>query len=71
MDGKHNMNGILGLFRNPKLALLAIFGAIGLWMLITPMYVYVIELAVLPVWVWMLIGLVILMIVAKYGKMML
>ena len=65
------MNGILGLFKNPKLALLAIFGAIGLWMLITPMYVFILEMAILPIWAWMLIGLGILIIVAKYGKMML
>jgi len=68
------MNGILGLFRNPKLALLAIFGAIGLWMLITPMYIYIINvpaLMIIPFWVWLLVGLLILIIVAKYGKMML
>ena len=65
------MNGILGLFKNPKLALLAIIGAIGLWMLITPMYVFILEMAILPIWAWMLIGLGILIIVAKYGKMML
>ena len=70
------MNGIMGMFKNPKLiaVAVAVTGAIGLWMFITPMYLYIIqtpELSAIPSWGWALMGLGILLLVAHYGKRML
>ena len=59
---------VIRLFTNPRGIILAILGAVFLWMLITPIYLFVLSLADFSVWIWMGIAVVGLLIIAKYHR---
>lgn len=51
-----------------KAILIAVIALIGAWMFITPMYLEIISWVALPSWIWMLIGLGVIVFAAKFGK---
>jgi len=54
-----------------KAILIAVIAMIGAWMFITPMYLEIISWVAFPSWIWMIIGLAVIMFAARFGKVIL
>jgi len=52
-----------------KAIIITIIGLTGLWMAITPIYLEVLSWSsAMPSWGWMIIGVVLILFAAKFGK---
>lgn len=55
-----------------KAIVITIIGLTGLWMAITPIYLEILSWTdTIPVWGWMITGVLLIVIAAKFGKMVL
>lgn len=52
-----------------KIIVVTVIALIGAWMVITPIYLEILStFDMVPVWGWMMIGVILIVIAAKFGK---
>jgi hypothetical protein len=62
----------LGLPVHLKALAVTIIGLIGLWIVVTPLYLEILSWNdSIPVYIWMIIGIGLILFAAKFGKMVL